>query len=154
MVDAFEAPAARGADRGIGRHDPDPVVGRREIGLARPVALADLQELSGGIDAQAVERQPGPAVAAACVREPPFRAEHAVAAVGGEVTLEVGLVAEKAEAVLDFPGDAHLGVGRRHLRRCAVDRHRHKGGQQASNSSQTHRDLLDGVPFKRAMATK
>ena len=64
------------------------------------------------IDAQVLDHVLGPAAAVGVAREPLLGGEHAVAAVGRHMALEIGLVAEQAEAVLHLPVDRELAAGR------------------------------------------
>ena len=65
-----------------GEHDADAMVAGRQIDFARAVALADLHQPAGAIDAQALDRVARPAAAVALDRKPPLGAEHAVVAPG------------------------------------------------------------------------
>ncbi len=106
----LEAPLAAHVRRQrAGEHDADRVVAWREIVLARAVAIAALDQPSAAIDAQALHDVAGPAAAIAADFQPALGAEHAVVTRRGDVTLEVGLAAEQAEAVFDLPLDAGGG---------------------------------------------
>ena len=95
------------------------MIARSQINFAFAVAIAEFEQLAGTIDAQPLDRVARPAAAVAVLGKPALGREHAFAAVGGDVALEVGLAAEQPEAVLDLPLDlqrrrgAGLGVGSR-----------------------------------------
>ena len=59
-------------------------------------------------DLQALHGVARPAEAVAGDRKALLGGEHAVVAPGGDVTLEIGLVAEQPEPVLDLPFDPGL----------------------------------------------
>src|SRR5262245_65647752 len=82
------------------------MLARRQIVLAHAVAVADLGQPAGTIDAEPLDRVARPAAAVAVDREPALGTEHAIPAIGGDLALEIGLAAEQAEAVLDLPLDA------------------------------------------------
>ena len=114
----IEAPGATVIGRqGSRQHDADAMVTRRQIDFAFAVAIAEFQEPAGAVHAQTLDRIACPAAAVGLARQAPLRREHAVAARCGDVTLEVGLVAEQPEPVLDLPLDPQharafdLGVG-------------------------------------------
>src|SRR5262249_48628057 len=73
------------------------------------IALARLQELAGPIDAQALDHLARPAAAISLDRHAALSREHALAAQGRDVTLEVVLAAKQAEAAFDPP--LHVGRG-------------------------------------------
>src|SRR6266852_1956172 len=104
---AIEAPSATFLRRqGARQGHPDAVVARRQIAFALAVALAEFEQLAGTVHAQPLDRVARPAAAVAVARQPALGREHALAAMRGNVPLEIGLVAEQAEAVLDLPLDA------------------------------------------------
>src|SRR5262249_51984398 len=72
---------------------------------------ARLQQLAGAIDAKALDHVAGPAAAIGLERQVLLGREHALAAQGRDVTLEVGLAAKQAKAVLDLPLDARSAAG-------------------------------------------
>ncbi len=91
--------------QGSGKRDADAVVARRQIDFALAVAIAEFQQLARAVDAQPFDRVARPAAAVALACQAPLGREHAIAVRRGDVTLEVGLVAEQAKPVLDFPLD-------------------------------------------------
>lgn len=114
--------AGRACGHGPGELDHDAVIFRGEIVLAVAVALAGLRQLAGAVDAELVEHVLGPAAAAGVLGELLLGGEDAAGAVGGDMPLEVGVVAEQAEAVVHLPHDLRggAGSGRRQGRR--IDR--------------------------------
>src|SRR5262249_44043841 len=103
----LEGPGAGGAGGDRARKlDRDAVILRREIIFAAAVALARLHQLARAVDTQAVDHIARPTSTIAGARQPLFCREHTVAGIGGDMTLEIGLVAEETKAVLDLPFDA------------------------------------------------
>ena len=112
------------------------MVARRQIDLARAVALAEFHQPAGTIDAQPLDRVARPAAAVALDRQPPLGTEHAVVAPGGDVALEVGLAAEQAKPVLHLPLDARLGIARRLRERSGI---RNSGSRRAGQKRAARR---------------
>src|SRR5215472_17673377 len=111
-VAVVEGPGATFIRRqGSGKRHAHAVVARRQIALAFPVAIAEFQEPAGAVDAQPFDQVARPAAAVALACQAPLGRQHATAVRRGNVTLEVGLVAEQAEPVLDFPLDVRCGAG-------------------------------------------
>ena len=147
-VAVIEAPDAAFVRRHrSGEHDADAVIARRQIDFALAVAIAEFQELARTVDAQPLDRVARPAAAVGLARQALLGREHAVAARCGDVTLEVGLVAEQAKPVLDLPfdmrgaGASGLGVGSR----SAGDRE--GNGDQAKDAEMAHDDRRDNGPM-------
>ena len=88
------------------------MVARRQIILLRAVALAGVEQPAGAIGAQPLDRVARPAAAVALALQAILGRQQAVAAVGGDVALEVGLTAEEAEAALHLPLDARSAAAR------------------------------------------
>ena len=114
------------------------MVAGRQIEFALAVAIAEFEQLAGAVDAQPLDRVARPAAAVAVARQPALGRQHALATMRGNVALEIGLVAEQAEAVLDLPLDAgpgrvaELGLGRA----CAPGREQER--DQPDNGSVMH----------------
>ena len=123
--------------------DADAMVAGRQIDLARAVALAEFHQPAGAIDAQALDRVARPAAAVAFDREPLLGPEHAVVAPGRDVTLEIGLAAEQAKAVLHLPLDARLRA-RRLRERGRVRDERKQKGREAQNGKTQDGSTHDG----------
>ena len=87
------------------------MIARGKIALAFAVAIAGFQEHARTVDAQPFDHVARPAAAVGLARQTPLGREHAAAAHRGNVTLEVGLVAEQAESVFDLPLDVRRGAG-------------------------------------------
>ena len=128
--------AIDGVGRRRGEDDADAMVGGRQIDFARAVAVAEFHQPAGAIDAQALDRVARPAAAVAFDREPLLGAEHAVVAPGRDVTLEIGLAAEQAKAVLHLPVDARLRTGRLRQRGGVRDERKQKGDKAQSGKTQ------------------
>jgi hypothetical protein len=94
-----------------GEHHTDAMVARRQIHLAGAVALAELHQPAGPVDAQALDRIARPAATVGFAGQALFGCEHAVA-VRGHMAQEVRLAAEQAKPVLDLPFDVRLGSRR------------------------------------------
>src|SRR5262249_46406626 len=88
------------------------VILRSEIIFADAVALARLHQLARAVDTQAVDHIARPTSTIAGARQPLFCREHTVAGIGGDMTLENGLVAEGTKTGLDLPFDAQIVVAR------------------------------------------
>ena len=69
------------------------------------VAQAAFRQPPGLVDAQIVDHVARPAAAVGGARQPLFGGENAVAAMGGDVAAEIGLVAEQPKAVAHLPFD-------------------------------------------------
>ena len=111
VVEAPDAALVRRQD--ARRGDPDAVVGGTEIGFALAVALAEFQQPAGAVDAQPLDRVARPAAAVARRAPAAARSPARCRRVRRDVAVEIGLVAEQAEAVLHLP----LDPGRRRARR-------------------------------------
>src|SRR5262249_41634846 len=102
----IEAPHATVVCRQISRkHDTDAMVVRDEVGLALAVAVANLEQSAGTIDAQPLDRVARPAAAVAFACQALLGSKHAARLRRGNVTLKVGFAAKQAEAVLHLPLD-------------------------------------------------
>ena len=111
-VAVVEAPGATFVRRhGSGKHDAHTMIARGKIALAFAVAIAEFQEQARTVDAQPFDHVACPTAAVGLAGQAPLGREHAIAAHRGNVTLEVGLVAEQAESVLDLPLDVWCGAG-------------------------------------------
>src|SRR5262249_48058434 len=141
-----EAPDAAHVRRyRAGQHDADRVVARDQIVLAHAVAVAGVDQLAGAVEAQALDRVASPPGTGAAEGEPALGPEHAVAADGGDLTLEVGLAAEQAEPVLDLPLDAQPAV---RLRLCTRPK---PGREQQCRQSDDAKVTHDGPALGRAL---
>ena len=126
-----------GGDR-TGKHDPDRVLARRQIDFTPAVAVAKFHQLASTVDAQPLDHIARPAAAVRVARKPLLGAEHAIVAIGGDMTIEVGLAAKQAEPVLDLPVDAQ-GRGAAALgERGAPARRRQQKPSQPENPEGTH----------------
>jgi len=111
-VAVVEAPGATFIGRqGPGKRDAHAVIARRQIALAFAVAVAGFQQPARTVDAQPFDYVARPPAAVALACQTPLGRQHAIAMRRGNVTLEVGLVAEQAESVLDLPLDVWRGAG-------------------------------------------
>jgi len=112
-VAVVEAPGAALVRRqGSGKRDADAMIARGKIALALAVAVAEFEKPAGAVDAQPFDHLARPAAAVALAGQALLSREHAAAAQRGNVTLEVGLVAEQAESAFDLPLDVRCGAGR------------------------------------------
>ena len=117
-----------------------------EVIFLLAVAQAAFRQPSGLVDAEIVDHVARPAAAVAGARQTLLGGEDAVAAMGGGVAAEIGLVAEQPEAIAHFPLDPDrtaarsrrrtggrqlqrrrsAGLGRR-VRACDIDQKSGKG---------------------------
>ncbi len=94
------------------------MVGRGEIVFAFAVTHAGFGDSAARIQAKLADELPRPAAAVAGARQTLLGREFPVAAMRGELALEIPLVAEQPEPALHFPGDLRrlvacdLGKGR------------------------------------------
>jgi hypothetical protein len=136
-VAVVEAPDAAFIGRqGSGKRDPHPMIARRQIVLALPVAIAEFQQPARAIEAQPFDDIARPTAAVTFLCQAPLGREHATMAHGVHVTLEVGLAAEQPEPVLDFPLDARrpaVLVWRGQRRRRNTKTRRERRGQNGTN---------------------
>ena len=111
-VAVVEAPGATLVRRqGSGKRDAHAMIAWGKIALAFAVAIAEFEKPARAVDAQPIDRVARPAAAVGLARQAPLGREHATAAHRGNVTLEVGLVAEQAESAFDLPLDVRCGAG-------------------------------------------
>ena len=89
------------------------MVARRQVILAYAVPFAGLDKIAGIIEAQIGDDILGPAEAVGRAFEPIFGGENAVAPACCRQPQEIGVVAEQAKAVLDFPDDAKIACSRK-----------------------------------------
>ena len=114
------------------------MVARRQIILPRSVAVAGVQELAGAVDAQPLDRVARPAAAVAFAREAVLGRQHAVAAIGRDMALEIGFAAKQAKPVLDLPLDARTGAAARLRERGRREPSGEQQGGEAENEEFTH----------------
>src|SRR5262245_34453388 len=81
------------------------MIGRRQIALLDVVAGAGLVDAATEVDAKPVDHVARPAAAVALQLQRLFGRENAAVARALGMKQEVTLLAEQAEAVLDFPGN-------------------------------------------------
>ena len=110
---------------------------RSKVVLAHAVTVAGVEQLAGAIDAQVAKHVLGPAEAVGVVRQPALGGEHAVAAACCDLVQEVDVVAEQAEAVLDFPDDAKV-VGSGNLCDGTIGVGKAKKGAEGQNERYAH----------------
>src|SRR5262249_56320335 len=98
--------------KGSGMCDAQGMIAWGKISLALAVAIAEFEQPARAVDAQPIDRVARPAAAVGLARQAPLGREHATAAHRGNVTLELGLVAEQAASAFDLPLDAPCGAAR------------------------------------------
>ena len=88
------------------------MLGRGEIIFAFAVTHAGFGDSAARIQAKLADELPRPAAAVAGACQTFLGREHPVAAMRGELALEIPLVAEQPEPALHFPGDLRRLVAR------------------------------------------
>ncbi len=115
------------------------MIRRRQIRLALAVALAGFGQPPRAVDAEAVDHLARPAAAVAALLQPRFGGQDAVAAIRLLMALEIGFVAEQAEAVLHLPVDAQRTRGLR-LRQIRLREGWLGGGERKNGSGEESRN--------------
>ena len=106
--------------------------------------LAVVEQLPGAVDAEPLDRVARPAPTVGLALQAILGGEQAVAPVGGDMALEIGLAAEQAEAVLDLPLDVRPDAAR--LGERGGGRHEQECGQ-AENKKSSHDDQTVQCPI-------
>src|SRR4051812_48879114 len=122
------------------------MIDRREVAFFDIVAAAGLADPPQQIDTEAVYRVARPAAAVALQLKCLFRGEDAAASRALGVEQKVAFFAEQAEAVADFPGNLHRGVGAALCYRPLRRQRRQRGGQQRACDYRTEA-ISDHDPF-------
>src|SRR5262249_36941167 len=97
--------------KGSGEPHTDAMIGWRQIGFLRAVALALVGDVADRVDAQATEHVARPAAAFGFERHELLGCEHAASCEGGDVQLKIPLLTKKPKSVLHFPYDMKAGRG-------------------------------------------
>src|SRR5689334_20562258 len=82
------------------------MIARRQVWLTLTVALAGFKEIARPVDAKPLDDIARPAAPIGLARQAPFCREHSFAAIGCDMTVKIGFVAEQPKTILDFPFDA------------------------------------------------
>ena len=133
IVPVVEPPGAARIRGRVGQHHRDVMIGRRQVVFRAAITLAAWTDLAVSVDAQTVHDVFGPPASIAVARQSVFGGQHPVAAVRGDMTQKVGLVAKQPKPALDLPGDlrAHgRRIGLRPARRPAKSQAEYDEGEE------------------------
>jgi hypothetical protein len=89
------------------------MITRGQIVLALAIAITGFEQIARSIDAQPLDHVARPAAAIGLARKTPLRRKYADASTGGDMTLEIGFIAEQPKPVLDLPLDAQRSAAAR-----------------------------------------
>src|SRR5215471_11951062 len=78
---------------------------RRQVVFRPTVTFAGFADLADGIDAQTAHHVLGPAATVAVARQSLLGGKHPVAAIRGDVTQKIRLIAEQPKPALNLPDD-------------------------------------------------